>query len=63
MVQISWIQRAIQDLNELAEYIAKDIPRYADLTIDKIFEKTQILKEYPEIGRVFLKQMILKSGN
>ncbi len=63
MVQISWIQRAIQDLNELAEYIAKDSPRYADLTIDKIFEKTQILKEYPEIGRVFLKQMILKSGN
>ncbi|MFN6944275.1 MAG: type II toxin-antitoxin system RelE/ParE family toxin [Cytophagaceae bacterium] len=52
MVQIIWVKRAIQDLNEIAGYIAKDSPRYADLTIEKIFDKTQILKEYPEIGRV-----------
>ncbi|WMJ72192.1 type II toxin-antitoxin system RelE/ParE family toxin [Cytophagaceae bacterium ABcell3] len=52
MVQIIWIKRAIQDLNDIAEYIAKDSPRYADLTIEKIFDKTQILKEYPEMGRV-----------
>lgn len=52
MVQIIWIKRAIDDLNDIADYIAKDSPRFADLTVDKIFNKTQILKEYPEIGRV-----------
>ena len=35
MVEITWIQWAIDDLNEIAEYISKDSPRYADLTVDK----------------------------
>jgi toxin ParE1/3/4 len=52
MVSIIWIQQAIDDLNQIAEYIAKDSPKYADLTVDKIFDKTQILKEFPQIGRI-----------
>ncbi|MCC5930143.1 MAG: type II toxin-antitoxin system RelE/ParE family toxin [Cyclobacteriaceae bacterium] len=35
----------------MAEYIAKDSPKYADLTVDRIFAKTEKLKDYPEIGR------------
>ncbi len=49
MVKIVWISRAIQDLNEISEYIAKDSSKYADLIADKIFDKTQILKEFPEV--------------
>jgi addiction module RelE/StbE family toxin len=52
MVQIVWIKRAIQDLNEIADYIARNSPKYADLTVDQIFNRTQILKEHPEIGRI-----------
>ena len=43
---------AIDDLNEIAEFISKDSPRYADLTVDKIFERTNVLKEHLAIGRI-----------
>ena len=52
MVQIIWVEKAINDLNEIAEYIAKESPRYADMVVDNIMDKTQLLKEYPEIGRI-----------
>lgn len=44
MVQINWIKQAITDLNNISDYIAKDSPKYADITVDSVFEKTQILK-------------------
>jgi toxin ParE1/3/4 len=46
------MQRAIDDLNQIAEYIAKDSPRYADITIDKIFARTNILITFPMCGRM-----------
>ncbi len=52
MVKIIWIQQAVDDLNHIAEYIAKESPYYADLTVDIIFDRTQILKSYPQIRRV-----------
>jgi toxin ParE1/3/4 len=52
MVQIVWVKNAIQDLNEISEYIARYSPKYADSIVDRIFSKTQILKEYIEIGRI-----------
>lgn len=52
MVQIIWIKQAIIDLNNISEYIAKDSEKYADITVDRIVEKTQILKKLTKIGRI-----------
>lgn len=43
---------AIEDLNEIADYIAKQSPKYADLVVDRIFDRTEILVEFPLSGRM-----------
>lgn len=52
MVQIIWNQQSINDLNNISAYIAKDSPKYADSTVDRIFERTEVLKSHPNTGRI-----------
>ncbi len=51
MVKIIWTERSLSDLETIAEYIAKDSFKYAQLTIQKIIKKTQTLQNHPRIGR------------
>ena len=51
MVQISWLHEAKQDLKEIFEYIALDSTIYASLQIDRIYQKVEILKTQPQIGK------------
>jgi len=34
MVKVTWTDSAIQDLNDIGDYIAKDSIRYAEITIE-----------------------------
>ena len=43
MVEIIWTEYAIQDLNDIGEYIAKDSGRYSEITVDKLFYSVDIL--------------------
>ena len=52
MVEINWDLKAIQDLKLIFEYIKRDSPEYAESVVKKITERTEILEEYPKIGRV-----------
>ena len=52
MVKVIWTDSAIQDLNYIGEYIAKDSIRYAEITVDKLFNSTDILENNPRAGRV-----------
>ncbi len=52
MVKIVWTERSLTDLEDIAEYIAKDSVRYAKLTIDKILNETEILATQPRLGRI-----------
>ena len=52
MVKIVWTKRSIRDLEDIAEYIAKDSVKYAKLTIDKIINETLIIEKQPLIGRI-----------
>lgn len=52
MVEVKWTGRALQDLDEIAEYISKDSQFYAQLTVQRLFEKPVILKKLPFIGRM-----------
>lgn len=52
MVLVRWTPQAIQDINDIAEYISKDSARYASLFVAKIFEKENVLSVSVRIGRV-----------
>lgn len=51
MAEIKWSKLALDDLNSIHDYIAKDSPFYAQKTIEDFFERVFILSKYPEIGQ------------
>ncbi len=51
MAQVIWTEPAIQDLNEIAEYIALDKPNAASKLVEKTFAATERLEEFPKSGR------------
>jgi len=51
MAQIKWTEPALNDLNEIAEYIALDKPITAQKLVKKVFESMTRLKEHPQSGR------------
>lgn len=50
MAQIRWTSQAVSWLQKIFEYIAQDNPDAAQRVVQGIYEKTQILKTFPEIG-------------
>ena len=52
MVKIKWTQNAIQDLNDIGDYISKDSIRYAELTVEKLFNSVDILEQHPFAGKM-----------
>ncbi len=52
MVQVDWAQPALNDLHEVYDYIARDSPRYAQLTIERITEAAGRLAHFPKLGQV-----------
>ena len=52
MVRLNWTIQAIDDLKDIAEYIAKDSQRYASLLVKRIRNKAILLKTQPDSGRM-----------
>jgi len=52
MAQIKWTEPAINDLNELAEFIALDKPSAAKRLVKAVFKSTNRLRDFPESGKV-----------
>lgn len=52
MVRINWTRRAQEDLKSIADFISNDSTFYAQRQIDKILNRTQALKEFPQIGKI-----------
>jgi len=50
-MKIVWSPLAVERTSEIAEYITIDNPSAAIVWIDKIFEKVDLLKVSPEMGR------------
>jgi plasmid stabilization system protein ParE len=53
MAQITWTNEALRWLEDIFEYIASDNPTAASQTVEGIFDRAQVLAEYPEIGQRF----------
>jgi addiction module RelE/StbE family toxin len=54
MVQIKWTDQAVSDLREIALYISRDSKKYAKIQVQKIKERTQILKKNPFAGQLIV---------
>ena len=50
-MRIRWSDIAEADLDQLYDYIARDVPYYAEQFIDRLIEAVGELQDYPRLGR------------
>jgi toxin ParE1/3/4 len=51
MAQIIWTEPALDELNEIVEYIALSNPNAAQQLVHTVFNITQRLEQFPDSGR------------
>lgn len=52
MVEVLFAESAFDDLDSITDYIALDSIRYAQEFADRIFDRIDQLKHFPQLGRV-----------
>jgi addiction module RelE/StbE family toxin len=52
MAEINWTDQALQDIDNIAEFISKDSLKYAKIQTQLFFERVESLCTQPELGRV-----------
>jgi toxin ParE1/3/4 len=52
MAEIRWTEQAAEDLEAIAEYIARDSPHYASLFCLNTVAKIERLELFPMLGRI-----------
>lgn len=50
-MQVKWLRRALENLDEEAAYIAKDSPRMAAELVRHLQDSVAMLAEHPDMGR------------
>jgi toxin ParE1/3/4 len=53
MGQVRWTSEAERWLREIYDYIAQDNPAAAARTVQRIYQKAEILARYPEVGYLY----------
>jgi addiction module RelE/StbE family toxin len=51
MAQVIWTEQAIEDIDNIAEYISKNSLKYAQIQVYKFFDLASILELQPKAGR------------
>lgn len=51
MVRVDWAQPALNDLKGIYDFIARDSPRYAKNTVDRILQSADRLSSFPHMGQ------------
>ncbi len=49
-MEIKWLRKALQNLDQEAEYIAKDDPQAARLVVQRIYHTVSLLRDNPALG-------------
>lgn len=49
--QVTWSPAAIEDIEDIAAYIARDSAYYASAVVGKILATTASIPEFPHLGR------------
>ena len=52
MSRIVWSRQALEDLEAIGEFIARDSARYATTTLERLTSATERLQRFPQSGRV-----------
>ncbi len=52
MSRITWTPQAIEDVESIKTYIARDSEHYAALVVQRIVEAVDRLERFPESGRI-----------
>ena len=52
MARLIWTEPALDDLNDIAEYIALDNPEAASTLVSDVFDSAERLESYPNSGKV-----------
>ena len=52
MVKVIWTDTAIEDIQSIGEFIAKDSVRYAEITVQELFSTVDILEDHPKAGPI-----------
>lgn len=52
MAKVIWAPSALDDVESIAEYIAKDSAEMASLFVSRLFDATDRLQEFPFSGRI-----------
>jgi toxin ParE1/3/4 len=45
MVKVIWTVSALEDLESIGEFIGKDSPRYAEITVEELFESVDNIRK------------------
>jgi plasmid stabilization system protein ParE len=56
MAEIAWTAEAESWLRDIYEYISRDSPEAAARVVESIYERAQILREFPEAGFRYLQR-------
>jgi len=52
VAKVRWTAQALDDLDSVCAYIARDAPHYALLFASDIFEAADHLAQFPRLGRI-----------
>ena len=52
MAEVKFTDQSLDDLEDIAEYISKDSLFYAGMQVEKLIRRTDILEQFPAIGRI-----------
>jgi addiction module RelE/StbE family toxin len=52
MVEINWTKQAVKDIDNIADFIAKDSEHYAKIQVQRFFDNVKILERFPESGKI-----------
>ena len=52
MAEVRWTDQAIDDIENIAEYISKDSLTFARIQTKRFFERAKILEIHPLTGRI-----------
>jgi len=50
--RVSWSHEALEDVDSIAAYIAKDSPFYASAVVQKILDVAQGMGKFPNVGPI-----------
>jgi len=50
MADIAWTHEAVRWLQDIHDYIAEDNPKAPRRVVEAIYQKAQLLREFPQLG-------------